>query len=915
VKEPVSRGFETARVDADLPAEDAAISYPAAKERLIAAGAIAVIIRVLHGLLVSRTTPLHDTRLTYETFHAFYTSLLRYHELPLWFSEMRYGITSQFQLLLSVSVPKMLAAVYGVLVGDTNTLRLFYLALDVELFIFAFGAYLLGRTLYQSRAAVGLLTLSCLLSTFYLWQVTFDFLLIVWLPLTLYLLRLFAARADTRALLGAVLVTLISLIGNIPYVPPIYLFLGIFFATFVLHEAGVLRHPMGFLSRLRENMDRHRWSNAILLSVLALVLIGYIVTIAHALDHLYVSAPGRAADGTVSLGEFLTYGYDRSFVKLLELVFAVPSNPDARLFPGYVNLAFFAFAVICVRRRSMTPFAWSALLFILLSLADATIFPMLIYNLIPAANRFRHIGLLLPVARLMIFCVAGFGLDSFLRSIDHAKVPPDRLKPQILLAATSLLLLCVILIGLRTNHSIPYSAWWTSRLTAPEDLHWISFLAGLIVIVTVLRVLFSASTRRAPVAGLILLAAILELTSYQLYLYRSDFVRDNGSFGRVSQVGGARLSLWREMDVLPEKRPYEQWLRDRPGTRYATQDLLLGINRCAPDHRGDYHNLYVGQLASIANGSPQERGYPLENPNLDGADPRIRRLLGCSNPPEGTYSGPYTTSAAQPAPLSFALKEEAVVQGVELVFDEEHPENNPAELTVLGSRDNMVWVPLFAAPSSYDKYDANDAVASRSWWFKNDMPYAWYRIAFKPLPNGPATLAIKAALLKTDDPMIHLSAGATVVNSYDDAKREVARWYGPHSESNDSPPLIIEAPPGTAAGNATDGAPDSLDSVSLMNISYNRTDVEAHVGAGGRWLVYSDGWHPGWEARVDGVSEPVRRANLAFKAVWLPPGTHHVSFEFHNPLVHWAYAGWMGIAAACVVLGLPYLIVGTKGLE
>ena len=47
-------------------------------------------------------------------------------------------------------------------------------------------------------------------------------------------------------------------------------------------------------------------------------------------------------------------------------------------------------------------------------------------------------------------------------------------------------------------------------------------------------------------------------------------------------------------------------------------------------------------------------------------------------------------------------------------------------------------------------------------------------------------------------------------------------------------------------------------------------------------LYYSDTWHPQWRATVNGISTPVLKANLAYKAVTLPPGESKVIFRFGN---------------------------------
>lgn len=62
---------------------------------------------------------------------------------------------------------------------------------------------------------------------------------------------------------------------------------------------------------------------------------------------------------------------------------------------------------------------------------------------------------------------------------------------------------------------------------------------------------------------------------------------------------------------------------------------------------------------------------------------------------------------------------------------------------------------------------------------------------------------------------------------------------------------------------------------------YRNTDIaiETNTPRGGV-LLLNDVWHPWWFAEADGRDVPVLRANAAFRAVILPPGTRELRFRF-----------------------------------
>lgn len=93
--------------------------------------------------------------------------------------------------------------------------------------------------------------------------------------------------------------------------------------------------------------------------------------------------------------------------------------------------------------------------------------------------------------------------------------------------------------------------------------------------------------------------------------------------------------------------------------------------------------------------------------------------------------------------------------------------------------------------------------------------------------------------------------------------------------------------------------------IAVTEFSANRlrltVRVPGHVsGPGGAWLVYADAFHPGWRATVNGRPAKVWKANLAFKALYLPPGDNAVDFDFTHPLRQ-AALWFVGLIGSCVL--------------
>ncbi|MBC8263192.1 MAG: YfhO family protein [Anaerolineales bacterium] len=75
---------------------------------------------------------------------------------------------------------------------------------------------------------------------------------------------------------------------------------------------------------------------------------------------------------------------------------------------------------------------------------------------------------------------------------------------------------------------------------------------------------------------------------------------------------------------------------------------------------------------------------------------------------------------------------------------------------------------------------------------------------------------------------------------------------------------------------------DGVDEVEILSYEPERIVISANLAEAG-YLVLTDAHYPGWRALTDGLETPIYRANLLFRAVYLPAGQHRVEF-IYDPL-------------------------------
>jgi hypothetical protein len=142
-------------------------------------------------------------------------------------------------------------------------------------------------------------------------------------------------------------------------------------------------------------------------------------------------------------------------------------------------------------------------------------------------------------------------------------------------------------------------------------------------------------------------------------------------------------------------------------------------------------------------------------------------------------------------------------------------------------------------------------------------PAHWERVPGATLPLYRNRREIPRAFL----------ADGYVVATGNDARRLVRDAPGVPRDA------VLETAPPAADRPERSAAADALGTARITAYADERVEIDTDA-AGRRLLVLTDTWFPGWRATVDGVPTAIARANVAFRAVPVAPGPHHVVFEY-----------------------------------
>jgi len=93
--------------------------------------------------------------------------------------------------------------------------------------------------------------------------------------------------------------------------------------------------------------------------------------------------------------------------------------------------------------------------------------------------------------------------------------------------------------------------------------------------------------------------------------------------------------------------------------------------------------------------------------------------------------------------------------------------------------------------------------------------------------------------------------------------------------------------------------------IEMVDFSNNHLELKVETPPGAAaWLIYLDSYDADWNLEVDGQPAGIWKANIAFKALKLPAGTHQVRFTFGGFIKELTYWGINLFGVVLIGLGL-----------
>ena len=543
--------------------------------------------------------PVHDNLLALQVFHVYYREFLLNGELPQWLPYNFYGLPSDFFLLLVLSPAQYFALIFGKLFHIQNTFYLFLFCVYLEQLQLLTGSYLLARKVLRHRVSIILMCTGIILSCFWYIQIFINLRMLSFLPLTLFLILNFLDNFNFLYLSLAGIITILSLFGNAEYFLPIFLYIPLFFLLiFLLTKNPKKTNALFFKRNVKRLVDP--WF--ILFSVIfILIAVCYLSIALEALDFSFLASMGRDANTKkVPLNVFLTYGGTTSILRYLEFIWGIGFS-EALLYVGLIPIVFFVYSIIFVSKKIFYTSLICLTIILAVGLGKQGLIAPIIYHL-PLFSYYRHIGLLVTIAKIFLLLCASLGIDHFFESLLNTKQKNTH----------KTLIVCSLIVVFLSSlyfffESHPFLLKFPHNARNPYFLNGLAIT--LILLFIVANFYLYNKSRRKIKSGLIycfFVLYLLDISSWHLsYLLSLDGYSPSQKDLKSFLVTDYSFQMKRveARDELQDSRSlsvFHHLENIKPGfVYYGVASTFADADLCFPIYRQDFWNTFVNDLLKM----------------------------------------------------------------------------------------------------------------------------------------------------------------------------------------------------------------------------------------------------------------------------------------------------------------------------
>jgi hypothetical protein len=817
---------------------------PAKKGRLAFIALLLLELTYLAGMALGQRIPAyHDGFGHLGLQYYFLNSAITSGEMPQWIPYMTQGTVANWWYAIQGNLLLNALAYLGpatAALKPLNFLPLFYAGIACDMLLLLVGTWLLARRFLRSTAAVFFTAAAVVGPCIWMGQPWFNFHFFYAIPLLLVLLHRFLDQGSWWYLLLALNLLALQTIGNLPYfIPMTALVLGLYFGLYGLFDG---RTMLDGLCRLRLG-----WPFVVTLVLGVGGLVAAFLILQVGTEEIANYNPGRDLDGRVGLNIFLNYGGHITPWKWAEMALGVSPSLDNTLYLGLLAVPLLL-AGCCFGLRKRTAHL-PVLAGILLLFGLGGWVAEQAYEWWPLMGYYRHIGLTACLTRLFLCFVAGCGFEAlFAGRAGIAERWTGRVAG---VFAAAMVLLAMGLFYLASRPALALQVLATMLYGHPSaqvdtiDPNFPSIFDAPVLCSRLFLSAWLALLTGALLAVRCLLGKSKHrpvLTVAALLLATGDvYLYKSGEVRlRTAPLPRSDLSL-----TAFQEMPYHPRRATSFFTAKARADVFqrdLGI----PAIRNYW---YSNPIAFVDEAGSSFRTDHWLRP-LDyllrtfGSQLERKQLLAQAVASQGIAPSAATAPAWPQALAALRVATPALT----------HANGAPPGC---GDRGPMAFPLESAAARKLAGVDADKVQFFRTAHVLRSEPaiaelmanpdYRGDTLFVAALPDRPSELPNPACLKDND----RLALEYTV---------------------------------------------ERFDSNNLVLTVHNTTDAPV-------WLLYSDVWHPGWRAEVDGQRTFLHRAALAYKALQVPAGTSRVHLYFRQRSLTFLY----GLFAGCSLLWLVVL--------